>query len=105
MFAFLAAISLVAVGSCQIPTLSPSELQQCAADLACSVDYSNIFQSKLDNATNYMELELALLRHQTNNILVPVQNELAQLKVNHTQEVSVLYKAVERMETELAGDR
>lgn len=89
----------------QIPQLTASELQQCTADLACAMDYSSIFQAKLDNASNYMELELALLRHQTNNILVPLQSELDQLKVNHTHENSVLNKAVVRMELELSQDR
>ena len=101
----LVVLSWLGVSHGQVHTLTPSELQQCTNDLACSINYSNIFQSKLDNATHYMELELDLLRHQTNNILVPVQTDLAQLKMNQSREMSLFTLAIARMENELAGDR
>lgn len=89
----------------QVHQLSAAELQQCTTDLACSIDYSKTLQSQLDNATHYMELELALLRHQTNNILVPVQTELGQLQQNHSHEMSVLNLAVTRLDIALSENK
>ena len=89
------------------PTLPPtiSTMQQCAANLACSIDYSKIFQAKLDNVSHYTELEIALFRHQVNNIIQPLQGQMQTLEVNTTSGINALNNEMRNVEKELAYDR
>ena len=79
--------------------------QQCAANLACSIDYNQIFQTKLDNVSHYTELEIALFRLQVNNILQPLQAQMRTLESNTTLEISSLNGQVANVQKELAYDR
>ena len=100
---------LIASCSAQLhaPTPPPtsSSLQQCAANLACSIDYNKIFQAKLDNVSHYTELEISLFRHQVNNILQPLQAQMVTLEANTTLGITALNNEMRNVEKELAHDR
>ena len=82
-----------------------TSVQQCAANLACSIDYNKIFQTKLDNVSHYTELEIALFRLQVNNILQPLQTQVQTLETNTTLGISSLSNQVTNVQKELAYDR
>lgn len=84
---------------------STYDLQQCTQNLACSIQYDKIFQAKLDNSTNYMELELALLKHQINNIIVPLQTLVNTLAANNSLQMNVVNLVLSKLETDVAYDR
>lgn len=88
-----------------IRCLTTAELQQCTANLACSIDYRNVFQTKLDNATHFLELELALLRHQTNALLVPLETKVNTLEANYSQQVTASNLVLGKLQNEVSNDR
>lgn len=100
---------LFSLGNAQqlhVPTPpSTSSLEQCAANLACSIDYNKIFQAKLDNVSHYTELEIALFRHQVNNILQPLQTQMQTLETNTSLGISALNTQMSTVQKELAYDR
>lgn len=88
-----------------VPTAPPTSIQQCAANLACSIDYNKIFQAKLDNVSHYTELEIALFRHQVNNIIQPLQTQVQTLEANTTVGITALNNEMRNAQNELAYDR
>ena len=82
-----------------------TSIQQCAANLACSIDYNKIFQTKLDNVSHYTELEIALFRLQVNNILQPLQTRMQTLETNTSTGISSLDSQMANVQKELAYDR
>jgi len=80
-------------------------LQQCAADLACSMNYSSVFQTKLDNVSNYMDLQVSNLRHQLNTTVQPLEVKVAMLERDTTTKVSTLFDHLRAVESELVYDR
>jgi hypothetical protein len=85
--------------------LTPAELQQCTANLACAVDYKDMYQTKLDNATHVMQLELEILKHQTDSQIVPLQTQVNALESKHTQQTTVTNAALGKLQNDVSYDR
>jgi hypothetical protein len=88
-----------------VRSLTPAELQQCTANLACAVDYKDMYQTKLDNATHVMQLELEILKHQTDSQVLPLQTQVNALESKHTQQTTVTNAALGKLQNDVSYDR
>lgn len=58
--------------------------QQCAANLACSINYEKIFQEKINNLGYHTTLQLQTLKHAMESNIVPLTHDIEILKTNTT---------------------
>ena len=95
-------LSIIVVG---VRSLTPAELQQCTTNLACAVDFKDVFQTKLDNATHVMQLELEILKHQTNTLVLPLQAHVNALEAYATQQTTNANAVLGKLQNDVNYDR
>ncbi|KAL3883447.1 hypothetical protein ACJMK2_029708 [Sinanodonta woodiana] len=82
-----------------------ASLQQCAANLACSLDYQHIFKSQLDNLSNSLMNEILKERVSMNTDMVPMMRDLDILKYNTSNQIDGMVRHIGTIDAELAHDR
>ncbi|KAK3585721.1 hypothetical protein CHS0354_020289 [Potamilus streckersoni] len=84
---------------------SLTSLQQCAANIACSLDYQHIFQGQLDNLSSSLMNEILKERINTNTALIPMLRDVDMLKYNTTNQIDGMVRHIGTIDAELAHDR
>ncbi|XP_061167699.1 uncharacterized protein LOC133176605 [Saccostrea echinata] len=83
----------------------PSTAEQCASRLACSLNYSKIFDSKINELTYRHNLDLYTLRNYLNGKLLPLQHETEVLKLNTSAMLESFGREISNTHSMLSQDR
>jgi hypothetical protein len=79
--------------------------EQCAAKLACSLNYSQIFDSKIREMTYHHNLDLYKLRSFFSEKLIPIERDSEILKANTSAMVQNFGREISNVYTTLSHDR
>lgn len=78
----LAVFLAIAVVSVHGQYAATTSYQQCAANLACSINYEKTFQEKLNNLGYHTTLQLQTMRQSLDSKIDPLTHELELLRAN-----------------------
>ncbi|XP_062603696.1 uncharacterized protein LOC134265494 [Saccostrea cucullata] len=84
---------------------NPYTAEQCASRLACSLNYSKIFDSKINELTYHHNLDLYALRNYVNGKLLPLEHETEVLKLNTSAMLESFGREISNTHTTLNHDR
>lgn len=103
--AFLTLYSIFALGYCQFDFSNPYSAEQCASKLACSMNYSKVFDAKISELTYHHNLDLYKLRSFFVEKITPLERETEILRMNTSTMLQGFGREISNVYTTLSHDR
>lgn len=97
--------SLLGLNNGQFGFSNSYSAEQCASKLACSLNYSQVFDSKIRELTYHHNLDLFTLRSFFTEKLMPIQRDAEILKVNTSAMFQNFGREISNVYTTLGHDR
>lgn len=102
---FLTLYSIFALGYCQFDFSNPYSAEQCASKLACSMNYSKVFDAKISELTYHHNLDLYKLRSFFVEKITPLERETEILRTNTSTMLQGFGREISNVYTTLSQDR